>query len=137
MDNALIKKRNKEAVNRLYEEAIKISKPETRLDFLASPQCVESFDRFFERVCNAFPEPNLTIESLVVTDDRVMARYKLEGTPNACFMGISVNGQTVIINGLDIFRLTDGKVVEHCDTAYHIRVSPPTLIQDKVSILQR
>jgi steroid delta-isomerase-like uncharacterized protein len=60
----------------------------------------------------AFPDLTGTIEDLVATDDKVVARERWHGTHQGEFEGIPASGNAIDITGVDIFRLENGKVVE-------------------------
>jgi predicted ester cyclase len=111
---------NREVVQELYKKAIS---PETHnkiKNSAFSAECIEAFTRFFGAVCDSLVKCELTIEFMVVKNDRVMVRYKLKGVPTREFMGISATGQAITVSSLDVFRLNDGKVIEHWDTVYQI-----------------
>jgi steroid delta-isomerase-like uncharacterized protein len=67
----------------------------------------------FEMFASAFPDMHLTIEEVIAEGDRVAARYYWTGTHKGTFAGIEPTGKTVRVRGLDIWRLQDGKCVEH------------------------
>jgi predicted ester cyclase len=56
---------------------------------------------------------HVTIDDLVAEGDKVAARYKWTGTHQGIFNGIPPTGKRVTITGLDLWRLRDGKCVEH------------------------
>jgi steroid delta-isomerase-like uncharacterized protein len=60
----------------------------------------------------AFPDIEATLHEVVAQDDKVVARYTLEGTHQAPFAGISATGKRVTLSGMGMFRLVDGRIVE-------------------------
>lgn len=63
----------------------------------------------------AFPDRRTSIEDLLADGDQVVARIRMTGTNTGGlpWMGIPANGRTVSTEWISIYRLADGKVVEH------------------------
>ena len=64
----------------------------------------------------AFPDPNGTLQDLLAEGDKVAVRYTIRGTHQGDFMGIAATGKKVTIEGIEIDRIEDGKVVEHWES---------------------
>ena len=60
----------------------------------------------------AFPDLAIAIEDLVAADDRVVVRITTRGTHRGTFAGIAPTGQAVTVEGITIFRVADGQLVE-------------------------
>lgn len=61
-----------------------------------------------------FPDLHYEIEDLIAEGDRVVMRWTMTGTHSgASFMGQPPSGRQVRVPGISIFRLADGKIVEH------------------------
>jgi len=61
----------------------------------------------------ALADPAFTIEDLIAEGDRVAARITTAATQVGTFMGMPPSGKRYEIGEIHIFRLRDGKVVEH------------------------
>lgn len=61
---------------------------------------------------SAFSDIHMTIEELVGEGDFVVNRFTARGTHDGLLMGIPATGKPIEINGIDMHRLTDGKVRE-------------------------
>jgi steroid delta-isomerase-like uncharacterized protein len=61
----------------------------------------------------AFPDWHETIEDILADGDKVVVRATAHGTHQGTFMGIAPTGRAVSMAGIDIFRIEDGKLVEH------------------------
>jgi steroid delta-isomerase-like uncharacterized protein len=61
----------------------------------------------------AFPDGQTTTDDLVAEGDKVVERFTLVGTHKGDFMGIPASGKQVRITGMSIFRIANGKIVEH------------------------
>jgi predicted ester cyclase len=83
----------------------------------ARPPNDQAFRKFFQSIQKAFPDFEINIDSLVVIRDRVMVRYNIQGTHKGNFMGLEPTYQRMTISGIDIFRLDNGRIVEHWDGA--------------------
>ena len=58
-------------------------------------------------------DPQWTIHDLVGEDDLVMVRWTLTGTHRGTFLGVPATGRPISFNGIDIYRVTSGKLNEH------------------------
>lgn len=92
----------------------------TQYTVSAKPSSLKTFNNFFATVHEAFPDYELTIVSLIGKGDRVMARYTISGTHKGDFMGLAPTNEKMTIIGIDIFRLDNGKVIEHWDAAHQV-----------------
>jgi predicted ester cyclase len=61
----------------------------------------------------AFPDGQATVEDLLADGDKVVARVSFRGTHQGGFRGIAPSGKQVTVIGIHIFRIANGKVVEH------------------------
>ncbi|MBK9714245.1 MAG: ester cyclase [Kouleothrix sp.] len=61
----------------------------------------------------AFPDGQTTTDDLIAEGDRVVERFTFVGTQQGPFMGIPASGKLCRITGMSVFRLADGKIVEH------------------------
>ncbi len=64
-------------------------------------------------VTAAFPDNRHEVEDLFAEGDQVMARVRLTGTHEGSFMGIPPTGRRIEISEIHVYRLRDGKAVEH------------------------
>jgi predicted ester cyclase len=61
----------------------------------------------------SFPDLHYAVEDLIAADDKVVVRFKFHGTQQGEYRGISPTGTPVTYTGIGIWRLADGKLVEH------------------------
>jgi predicted ester cyclase len=64
-------------------------------------------------VSAAFPDRRHELEDVFAEDDRVMARVRLSGTHEGPFMGIPPTGRRIEVGEIHVYRLRNGKAVEH------------------------
>ena len=55
----------------------------------------------------------VTVEDMIAEGDRVAARVTMRGTHLGEFEGIAPTGKRVEVRAMDMYRITDGKIVEH------------------------
>jgi predicted ester cyclase len=61
----------------------------------------------------AFPDAQATVEDLLADGDKVVARVSITGTHQGAFRGIVPTGKPITVMGVHIFRVANGKLVEH------------------------
>jgi predicted SnoaL-like aldol condensation-catalyzing enzyme len=60
-----------------------------------------------------FPDLKLTIEDTAVAGDKVWIRMRAKGTNEGSIIGKPPTGKKMEIDVIDIYRVKDGKIVEH------------------------
>jgi steroid delta-isomerase-like uncharacterized protein len=66
----------------------------------------------FSMIVNSLA-PLFTVHDVVAEGDRVVVRWTNAGTHVGEFAGIPATGQTFTIGGIDVYRVTDGRLSEH------------------------
>jgi steroid delta-isomerase-like uncharacterized protein len=66
-----------------------------------------------ERAHGALTNPRFTIDDMIAEGDRVAVRLTTGATQTGSFMGMPPSGRSYEISEIHIFRLRDGKVIEH------------------------
>ena len=74
---------------------------------------VEEFKKFYSGLLAAFPDLKAIIHNQVAEGDLVATYKTLHGTHRGEFMGVKPTGKRVALNIMDIFRIVEGKIVEH------------------------
>jgi steroid delta-isomerase-like uncharacterized protein len=59
------------------------------------------------------PDLSAKLEDLVAEGDKVVVRFTAEGTHEGTLLGVPPTGKRLRISGISIYRLAEGKVVEH------------------------
>lgn len=77
------------------------------------PKLIETLRQFATDTHAAFPDMRITVEDMIAEGDRVAARVTMRGTHQGEFHGIASTGKRVQVRAMDMFRIADGKVVEH------------------------
>jgi len=73
---------------------------------------VEALKRHIRMVYTASPDLRHTIEDMVAEGDTVAARLTSRGTQTGDFQGIVPTGKQFTVNGMDLFRIVNGKIEE-------------------------
>ncbi|MDQ3863753.1 MAG: ester cyclase [Actinomycetota bacterium] len=77
------------------------------------PKLIDAFREFATEVHTAFPDARIEVEDIIAEGDKVSARVAMSGTHQAEFQGIAPTGRRVQVRAIDIFRIANGKIVEH------------------------
>src|SRR5262245_48663260 len=112
---------NKAAARRFYQEVINARNLEA-LDELLVPdgvdhtfgsQNTEQVKQFFAMLHQAIPDLHAEIHDVIGDGDLVAARVSYTGTHQGEWLGIPATGKQTATNGVDFFRMQDGRQVEH------------------------
>ncbi len=68
---------------------------------------------FFAARLKALPDLAVTIETTVAEADKVAASFVYQGTHEGPYYGVEPTHKRLWFTSCDIFRLADGKIVEH------------------------
>lgn len=75
----------------------------------------EANKQFWSYWLSAFPDTEVTVEDAFAAGDRVIGRFTYRATHAGEFMGAKPRGQRVEMTSIDIWRVEDGRFVEHWD----------------------
>ncbi len=79
---------------------------------LGSPLDLEATIDRLQGLTTAFPDLKMTLEDLIVDDDKVAMRATLRATHMGEFLGIPPTGKQITVTIVDIFRVEQGQLVE-------------------------
>jgi steroid delta-isomerase-like uncharacterized protein len=110
---------NKDVVRRIYEEVVNAQRFDLLEDYF-SPEYVnhkmpggrEGTKQLFVMSFDAFPDAQVSIDSMCEAGDRVWVRITMRGTHLGTFMGMPGTGRTFAATTINELRLEDSKVVE-------------------------
>lgn len=77
------------------------------------PPGLEGVRAFHTMMFAAFPDRHVTSQDMIAEDDRVVHRLSGELTHQGAFMGMPPTGKHITWSCIDIWRIEDGKIVEH------------------------
>lgn len=72
----------------------------------------EGMKTFAAMYRSVFPDLHMKVEDVLAEGDKSLVRWTATGTQQGELMGIPPTGKSVSITGMDIFRISDGKIVE-------------------------
>ena len=78
-------------------------------DYRRGPRAMAQFLHLYLR---AFSDLRVTVEDTVADRNRVVTRWRLEGTQDGPLMGIAPSGRRVSVEGIRIDRVENGKIAE-------------------------
>jgi steroid delta-isomerase-like uncharacterized protein len=61
---------------------------------------------------NIFPDLEEDLQDVIASGDTVATRWAVTGSQQQAFMGIPARGQTIRIEGMNFYRLKDGRVTD-------------------------
>lgn len=70
---------------------------------------------FWRQWLIAFPDTQVTVDDAFATGDRVAGRFTYRATHQGEFLGIPATGHPIEMRSIDIWRIANGKLVEHWD----------------------
>jgi steroid delta-isomerase-like uncharacterized protein len=78
---------------------------------------LEGVKKVFEGVLAGVPDVKVSVEDVFVSADgsRVVGRYRYEGTHTGSFLGYPATGNAFAMRSIDIWRVENGRFVEHWD----------------------
>ena len=79
-------------------------------DLPSDPAALKGFIGGFH---SAFPDGQITIEQMIAEGDTVALRATFHGTQTGQFQDIPPTGKAVTVPAQDMYRLIEGKIVEH------------------------
>ena len=112
---------NKALVQKFYEEIVN-QKNLTALGQFVAPNAVnhtvpsgfpQGPSQFLGLHFNAFPDLTVTVEDLLADGDKVVARVSIRGTHQGALRAVSPTGKPFTGMAINIFRIVNGKMVEH------------------------
>lgn len=114
---------NKALVRRFFEEIWSTGDLSRRDAFLAAGYrghiagSTEPIDRdgwaaWFQGFRTAFPDARFIVEDMIGEGDRVAARLTMRGTHLGPLGGVPATGRSVVVSGMSIERIADGRIIE-------------------------
>src|SRR5215208_686821 len=73
---------------------------------------IEGLKQFVSMIRSALPDLRITLEEDIAEGEKVVSRWRAQGTHQGELMGIAPTGNEVAITGITIHRIEDGKIVE-------------------------
>jgi predicted ester cyclase len=122
-NNTKIKKmstveKNKTVIHRLYDQSLNKRNMALLKDLVSEDYVgfqglkgAEGFEKPITPLMEAFPGMQWNIQELFGEDDKVVVRWKLQGTQTRLYNGFAPTGKPITNDGMAIFTLKDGKII--------------------------
>jgi len=72
----------------------------------------EGYIRLFASLRTSFPDLAVSVDTLVMDEDKIAIAYTLTGTQKGEFLGVAPTGRKVRARGVQIARFQGGKMIE-------------------------
>jgi steroid delta-isomerase-like uncharacterized protein len=114
---------NKELLRRFYKE-VYVDWNMSLVDDVVSPQFTshdwpadgptgpQAFRDYYTELRSAVPDARYEVDDLIAEGDRVVVRWRLLGTHKGDFKGLAPTGRPIVLKGIAIYRIEDGKLEE-------------------------
>jgi len=114
---------NKDLVRRFYKE-VYVDWNMALVDEAVSPRFIshdwpesgptgpQAFKDYYAAIRRAVPDARYEVDDLIAEGDRVVVRWRLLGTHEGEFQGIAPTGRAITLEGIAIYRVDDGKLME-------------------------
>ena len=76
---------------------------------------IDGVKQFLAQAAAAFPDSRIVIEDICAEGDKVWVRTSSESTHLGDYLGLPATGKKIRKRSMDIFRIQDGKFIEHWD----------------------
>ena len=73
----------------------------------------EQFKGLCKAYFSAFPDLHVTIDDIIAEGDKVVKVWSTNSTNKGDFMGIPATGTQIVVTGMEVFRIADGKIAEN------------------------
>jgi len=71
---------------------------------------IDEYKKFALRWYHGFPDRVFTVRDTVAQGDKVAAAFTITGTHQGEFMGAAPTGHTIVVNGMNLFRIEQGRI---------------------------
>lgn len=114
---------NKELLRRFYKE-VYVDWNMDVADGVLSPRFVshdwpvggptgpEAFRDYYSAIRSAIPDARYEVDDLVAEGDRVAVRWRMLGTHKGAFGDIPASGKAIVLKGIAIYRVEEGRLIE-------------------------
>jgi len=79
------------------------------------PQGIPGVKFFIDTWNDAFSDTKVTVDDVIVSGDRVVARFTFKARHTGGFLEVPATNKDITMTSIDIWRVQDGRFVEHWD----------------------
>ena len=103
----LINQENKAVIDQVFDADVMIHDP-----FTGTAHGVDSYRQLLGMFDTAFPGHRVTVAEMVAEGDYVSVLHTHRATHTGLFMGLPGTGKQIVVEGIELFRLRNGRIVE-------------------------
>lgn len=103
----LFNQENKGIIDEVYASEVVIHDP-----FMGTMAGIAAFKQLLGVFDTAFPGHRVKVEQVVAEGDYVSVLHTHTGTHTGQFMNLPPTGKQFVVNGLELFRMENGRIVE-------------------------
>jgi steroid delta-isomerase-like uncharacterized protein len=103
----LLNQENKAIIDEVYADNVIIHDP-----FMGTASGVDAFKQLLGMFDTAFPHHRVKVEQILAEGDYVSVLHTHTATHTGPFMNMPPTGKQVTVNGIELFRLKNGQIVE-------------------------
>lgn len=103
----MINREQKGVIDEIYAADVIVHDP-----FMGTVTGVDAFRQLVNVFDSAFPGHRVQIHQLVAEDDFVTVVHTHFAKHTGSFMGMPPTGKEAVVNGVEVIRMADGKIVE-------------------------
>lgn len=108
MFEELLNQENKKIIGEVFAPDVTIHDP-----FLGTASGVDAFRQLLGMFDAAFPGHRVKVHHVLGEGDYVSVLHTHLAKHTGPFMGMAPTGKEVVVNGVEVFRMADGKIVEY------------------------
>jgi steroid delta-isomerase-like uncharacterized protein len=71
---------------------------------------IDEYKQFAQRWAKGFPDRKFVVADEVTQGDQVAIHFTITGTHQGEFMGAAPTGHTIVVNGMNLFQVKNGKI---------------------------
>src|SRR5829696_8998648 len=95
-----------DALQEVYAHTIVMHEPDENV------RGIEGLKQFVSMIRSAIPDLRITLEDDIAEGDKVVSRWRAQGTHQGELMGRAPTSNELMITGITIHRIEEGKIVE-------------------------
>ena len=103
----LLNQENKGIIDEVYAQDIVVHDP-----FMGTASGVEAFRQLLGMFDAAFPGHRVKVHQIIGEGDYVTVLHTHTAKHTGPFMGMAPTGKEVVVHGVEVFRMANGKIVE-------------------------
>ena len=103
----LINQEKKSIIEEVFSQDVVIHDP-----FMGTASGIDAFKELLGMFDAAFPGHRVTVENITAEGDYVSVLHTHTATHTGQFMQLPPTGKTIVVNGIELYRVVNGKIVE-------------------------